>query len=382
MDQIYSTIKRQEKSMLETLRFLVEMESPSTNKQLNDALGESIANLFLDFTGGEVEKIENQQYGNHYRCVWPNSGKNQILILAHFDTVWPEGTIKEKPFHIEGGKVTGPGVFDMKGGIVQGLYALKTLKELQEKIDTRIVFLFTSDEEIGSPTSRAMIEEEAKQSEYVLVLEPAITQQGSIKTSRKGVGIFEMEIEGKPAHSGVDPEKGVSAIEELAHQTLYLHGLTNFENGTTVNVGKITGGTTSNVIAEKAVAEIDLRVEASSEFDRIIPKLTNLKPQLDGTSIQVTGGINRPTLERTEEVSNLFYKLQRIAQGKFGFKLTERSTGGASDGNFTAPFAPTLDGLGAVGDGAHANHEYLILEELSVRSALLAHLIQELALEI
>lgn len=374
MIDIVDFIDGKKEEMLGLLKEIVEKESPSERKELTDSLGSWLAEQFNRLTNGEVTKIENEIYGNHYRAEW-GSGEEQLLVLAHFDTVWPEGTLESKPFRIEEGKAYGPGVFDMKGGIVQGLYALHALESLGKKINKKVVFLFTSDEEIGSPTSQALIEKEAERSERVFVLEPAMGLEGAIKTSRKGVGIFQLQVEGKPAHSGIDPEKGISAIGELAHQINYLHGLTDFSVGTTVNVGTIKGGTTSNVIAAHAEAEIDLRVKTQDEFDRVIPMIQNLDPAYEQTNVEVTGGINRPPLERSEDVQSMFSEARRLARENLKIDLPERETGGGSDGNFAARLAPTLDGLGAVGDGAHANHEHLVVKEMPVRSALLALLL-------
>ncbi|WP_236692725.1 M20/M25/M40 family metallo-hydrolase [Aneurinibacillus tyrosinisolvens] len=247
--------------------------------------------------------------------------------------------------------------------------------------DRKVVFLFTSDEEIGSPTSRPLIEEEAGKSKCVLVLEPSMSPNRALKTSRKGVGIFTMKIRGIPSHAGVDHEKGRSAVEELARQITYLHSLTDYDIGTTVNVGFVKGGTISNVVAAEAEAEIDLRVVTQEEVNRMLPILLNLKSRSEGTIVEVTGGMNRPPLERTEKVQRLYGIAKELAKSQIGFDLPQASTGGGSDGNFTAPLAPTLDGLGAVGDGAHAVHEHLLISEMPVRSALVALLIEQLANE-
>ncbi|MCQ6268366.1 M20 family metallopeptidase [Fictibacillus sp. WQ 8-8] len=378
MNETLKFLKEKESEMLSTLRTLVEKESPSLNKELTDEVGELVLDTFCGLTGGSATVIPNQEYGNHIRGEW-GEGDEQILILTHFDTVWPEGEIERLPFKIEDGKVYGPGVFDMKGGLVQGIYALHALKELQRKVSCKVVVLFTSDEEIGSPTSQQLIEEEARKSKFVLVLEPALSPKGALKTSRKGVAMLNVEVNGLPAHSGVEPENGISAIEELAHQTIYLHSLNNYELGTTVNVGVIKGGTHSNVVAARAEAEIDVRFNSQKEFDRVIPFLKNLTPHIQGTEISVTGGINRPPLERTEQVGKMYELAKNIARDELHFDLLEKATGGGSDGSFTALIAPTLDGLGAVGDGAHAEHEHLILSEMPVRSALLALLIEKLS---
>jgi glutamate carboxypeptidase len=376
LNEIVQFIRGKEEEMVEMLKAIVEHETPSDHKELTDTLGSWIAEQFTRLTSGKTEIIPNDRYGNHIRAEW-GEGEEQLLFLAHFDTVWPEGTIKEKPFRIEDGKAYGPGVFDMKGGIVQGLFAVHALQTLGKKLNKKVVFLFNSDEELGSPTSQTLIEEEAAKSSQVFVLEPAMSTEGALKTSRKGVGIFQMEVKGRPAHAGIDPEKGVSAIGEIANQISYLHSLTDLSIGTTVNVGTVSGGTTSNVIAATAVAEIDLRVKVKDEFDRVIPLIENLEPRDGRTHLSIKGGINRPPLERTKEVQSMFQKAKALAKQYLDIDLKEKETGGGSDGNFSARLAPTLDGLGAVGDGAHANHEHLIVREMTVRSALVALLLME-----
>ncbi|KIL48480.1 M20 family metallopeptidase [Jeotgalibacillus soli] len=376
--RITDFLQSKQSEMIEMLKILVEKESTTVDKKLNDELGAYIAELFRQMTGGKTTTIQNDLYGNHIKGEF-GSGTEQILILAHFDTVWQKGDILEKiPFKIVDDQAYGPGTFDMKGGLVQGLYALHALKELNETLSKKVVFLFTSDEELGSPTSQHLIEEEAKKSVCVLVLEPAISTEGALKTSRKGVGMFKLSIQGRAAHAGVEPEKGLSAIHELSKQVSYLYKLTDLKKGTTVNVGTVSGGTTINVVAAEANADIDLRVKTQAEFDRVIPIIKNLKPNIEGLQVEVSGGVNRPPLERTEEVVNLYNKAKKIAKEDLGFTLLEKETGGGSDGNFTAPFAPTLDGLGAVGDGAHALHEHLFISEMPKRSALLALLLKEL----
>jgi glutamate carboxypeptidase len=376
MNDIVEFLKEQETIMIELLKVLVEMESPSLDKEMTDQVGRWLAEQFERLTGGKIESIPNDKYGNHLRGEW-GDGKEQLLVLTHFDTVWPKGTIRNKPFRIEDGKAYGPGVFDMKGGIIQGLFALHSLQQLGKKLNKKVVFLFTSDEEIGSVTSRSLIEQEAAKSEHVFVLEPAMSAEGALKTARKGVGMFHLTVTGVPAHSGVDPEKGVSAIGEIAEQIRYLHSLTDLAIGTTVNVGTIHGGTTSNVVAAKAVAEVDLRVKTQDEFDRIIPLIKQLTPVNEKAKVEITGGINRPPLERSEGVISMFHQAQKVAKEHLGLELTEKETGGGSDGNFTGPIAPTLDGLGPVGDGAHAEHEHLVVKEMPVRSALVAMLLME-----
>ncbi|RFU65056.1 M20 family metallopeptidase [Peribacillus glennii] len=377
MQGIVEFLTGKQQEMLQTLQQIVERESPTLDKEATDHLAEFISGLFEELTGGKADIIPNGEYGNHVRGEYGN-GEDQILLLGHFDTVWQKGDIHQKvPFRVVDDIAYGPGVFDMKGGLVQGLYALHTLKELNETINKKVVFLFTSDEELGSPSSQRLIEEEAKKSSCVFVLEPAL--EGALKTARKGVGIFKLRIKGRAAHAGVEPEKGLSAILELGKQIVYLHELTDYSIGTTVNVGKVSGGTTVNVIAEEAEADIDLRVKTQAEFDRIIPIIKNLPSHINDVEVTVEGGVNRPPLERTEAVAALFNTAKKLAKEHLGFSLLEKETGGGSDGNFTAPFAPTLDGLGAVGSGAHALDEHLIISEMPRRSALLALLLKEVS---
>lgn len=377
MSEFLHYLKEMQDHMLATLRDVVQHESPTLDKPSVDALGVQIARIFEELTGGTTAIIPNETYGNHIRAEW-GGGEEQILLLAHFDTVWKKGDWQKSLFGIEQDIVYGPGTFDMKGGMVQGIYALHAMHALGKKLNSKIVFLFTSDEELGSPTSRKLIEEEAKKSNYVLVLEPAIAQSNAVKTSRKGVGIFHLEVIGNASHAGADHQAGKSAVEELARQITYLHSLTDYNLGTTVNVGVISGGSTTNVVAAKAVADIDLRVTSQVEADRVIPLIMGIKPQTEGTRICITGGMNRPPMERTQQVASMYEIARSIAKEKLNFELDEGGTGGASDGNFAAPLAPTIDGLGAVGDGAHAVNEHLIISQMPIRSALVAHLIERL----
>jgi glutamate carboxypeptidase len=378
MKKIIGIIEKNKQQMLDHLKTIVEFESPSHDKDRLDQLAYWIADTFKTLISGQSEIIEVEQYGNQVRCEW-GEGEEQILIMAHFDTVWPVGTLKDKPFRIEGDCAYGPGVFDMKGGLIQGLFALKAIKEAGIQLKKKIVFLFDGDEEIGNPASRALIEKEAKKSERVFVLEPAMSVAGAIKTARKGVGMYEMRVSGIPSHSGIDPEKGVSAIDELAKQIIRLHSETDLSTGTTINVGKISGGSAVNVMAEHAFAEIDVRAKTTKELERIHEFILGLQPFNDKTEVITTGEINRYPLERTEEVESMFAVAKGIAKYDLGIELSEKETGGGSDGNLTARFTPTLDGLGAVGDGAHANHEYLQVSHMTERCALLAGLLMHYA---
>ncbi|MCH1627687.1 M20 family metallopeptidase [Fredinandcohnia quinoae] len=377
MEKLVSFLKEKEIEMVNVLRELVELESPSHDKELVDQVGRKISEIFARYVGGPLVVIENSGAGNIIRAEF-GVGEEQILILTHMDTVWPKGTLENMPFRIEEDKVYGPGTFDMKGGIVQGLFALHALRELNVNLKRKVVMLVTPDEESGSETSRSLIEEEAKKSKYVLVLESAASKEGKLKTSRKGVGMFTIKVKGCASHAGIEPEKGVSAIDELAGVIKYLHSLTDFEKGTTLNVGVIKGGTSSNVVAAEAEAELDLRVTTNDEFDRVIPLIMNMKPSREGISIEVTGGINRPPLEKIIEVSRMFQLARELSEKYLDFRLEDQLSGGGSDGSFASQFAPTLDGLGPVGDGAHARNEYLLKSQMPVRSALVALLIAKL----
>ena len=309
---------------------------------------------------------------------WSGSRAGQpILVMTHIDTVWPLGTLQRKPFEVEGDVARGPGVYDMKASLAMMIQALTFLNE--RKSDHRpITWLINTEEEIGSPVSRPVIEQLARESAYVLVLEPPVPPHGALKTARKGVGMFTMHIKGRAAHAGADPEKGISAIHELANQIQYLHGLTDFDLGTTVNVGVVSGGTARNVVAAEATALIDLRVTTMREADRVVKAIMDARPRLAGAEVHVEGGLNRPPMERTEKIANAFQQVKSIG-AELGLELEEASTGGGSDGNFTAAIgATTIDGLGCTGDGAHAEHEHISLDGFFERAALLTELLSTL----
>ena len=366
------TYRRDE--MVQLLRQLVELESPSNEKEAVDKLSSFLAER-LQALGCEVEVIPQEQYGNHVLASW-GEGEPPILVLCHMDTVWATGEIKKRPFRVEGNKAFGPGVFDMKAGIVQAIFALEAAQK-RGLVQRRIVFLFNSDEEPGSFSSRPIIEELARKAKVALVLEPSVPP-GALKTFRKGLGRFEITVKGRAAHSGADFEKGISAIDELARQVLKLHQLTDLEKGTTVNVGVFQGGTRANVVAAEARVEVDMRAATLEEAEKVVKEILSLKPELEGTEIEVRGGLNRPPMERTPAIVELFNHAQALAH-ELGFDITEAGTGGGSDGNFTAALGvPTLDGLGAVGDGGHAVHEYVDLEYLPERTALLTRLFETL----
>jgi glutamate carboxypeptidase len=299
------------------------------------------------------------------------------LLIGHYDTVWPVGQLERMPMVVEQGKLFGPGVYDMKAGLIIGILALRALLEQGPGAAHRIVLLITSDEEVGSQESRAAIIDQARKSDAVFVLEPA-TVDGRVKTRRKGVGVYTMRVRGVSAHAGVEPARGASAIHELARQIVALSELRDPERGVAVNVGLIEGGTRSNVIAEHAWAEIDVRVPTQADAVRVEAFMRARRAGLSGTSLEVTGGINRFPMERTPAVVGLYERARAVAAA-LGFELGEGGTGGASDGNFTAALGiPTLDGLGAVGDGAHALDEHVVIEELPRRAAMLAGLLSNM----
>jgi glutamate carboxypeptidase len=312
----------------------------------------------------------------HLLARWPGAGK-PILVLGHFDTVYPRGTLATQPVVQRGDQLFGPGVVDMKGGLLIGCVAIEALQALGRSPQRPVWFLCTSDEEIGSPSSRQYIESFARQSQVALVLEAA-ANGGALKTARKGVGLYELSIAGRAAHAGVAPEQGRNALLELAHQIIWLQGLNDPETGTTVNVCTAGGGTTTNVIPAEARAEVNVRVRTFAEAERLARALAARQPVGQDVTITFKGGLNRPPMERSPEIGRLFDHARRLA-GELGFEIDEAATGGGSDGNFTAAVGvPTLDGLGPLGGGAHALHEHVNLDSFVPRTALLARLLETL----
>ncbi|HXF70671.1 MAG TPA: M20 family metallopeptidase [Thermoflexus sp.] len=356
------------------LRELTVRESPTTEKAAVDRLGEFVADQLRDL-GARVERIPQETVGDHWIATWGDpEASTQILTLCHLDTVWPLGTLARMPIREENGRLYGPGVFDMKGGIVVLLGAMRGLLALGVRPPHRIRMLFTSDEETGSETSRPLIEEEARRSHLVLCLEPALPD-GSLKTFRKGVADFTVVAYGRSAHAGADPQRGINAIEELAYQILRLRGLADIRRGTTVTVGVIRGGTRPNVVPEYAEMVVDVRVATRAEMDRIERAFRALRPVLEGARLEVRGGFNRPPMERNAQMVATFERARAIA-AELGMTLTEGGTGGGSDANFTAALGiPTLDGLGAIGNGAHALEEHVRIDSLPQRAALVAALL-------
>jgi glutamate carboxypeptidase len=376
-----SFCQQHESEMLSLLRKMVEIESPSDDKAAVDRMGEFLAQAF-ERLGGQVTFYPQEAAGNHLKADFAGGPSDRatgkpVLLLGHFDTVWPLGTLAKMPFRMEDDRAFGPGVYDMKAGIAMMMFALRALKE-SGAAHRPVTILLDTDEEVGSRTGRPIVEATAKDCEAVLVLEPSQGPQGHLKTSRKGVGDMTIRVRGRASHSGVDFEKGRSAIVELARQLLEIVKFTDLARGITVNPGVIQGGTRSNVIAAEAWAEVDLRIARIADAQELEKKFAVLKPFDPDCSIELSGGINRPPMERTEGTVRLFGLAQEIAGG-MGWKLEESSTGGGSDGNFTSALGiPTLDGLGALGEGAHASNESVVIRELPQRMALLAGLIQSL----
>jgi glutamate carboxypeptidase len=365
--------------LIETIESLVRIESPSDDKAAVDRCGAELAKR-LEAIGGRVTRLPQRERGDHLRAefhVGPaEAGPHvpTILLLGHFDTVWPIGTLARMPVVHTDGRLHGPGVFDMKAGIGLAMLATRALLETAAPVTHRIVMLWTTDEEVGSATSRAVIEDEARKSNAVFVLEPSLPG-GAVKTARKGVGEYELHVHGIPAHAGIDPSKGASAIHELARQILRLEELHDLERGVSVTVGRVSGGTRTNVVAEDARAVIDVRATTGADAARLDAALRRLVPVDPRTTLTISGGIDRPPLERSEQVIRLYQKARAVAS-ELGLALGEGSTGGGSDGNFTAATGvSTLDGLGAVGDGAHALHEHVEVSLLPDRAALVAGLI-------
>ncbi|HYQ53112.1 MAG TPA: M20 family metallopeptidase [Pseudomonas sp.] len=374
MSSVQAYLQEHSDSLLADLRLLVSAESPSTDKRAVDACGEVLREIMAQRIGASVEVVPREAYGNHI-VFKVGKGSKRTAILGHFDTVWDIGRL---PMKIEDGKFYGPGVLDMKAGLVQAIWATKALIDLELLNDREIRFLCSSDEELGSPSSREWIESEAVQCEQVLVVEPATSHTNALKIERKGTGRFEIKIKGRAAHAGNNPEDGVSAVHEMAEQILFLHGLNAPESGTTLNVGIAKGGQRTNVVADSAELSVDLRVSSVSEARRIEGLVNAMKPCLAGAQVFVTGGLVRPPLEYTPANQALFAVAQEAASA-LGIQIEGASVGGGSDGNFTSAVGvPTLDGLGATGVGPHAIHEHIIISDLPVRAALLAELIQRL----
>ncbi len=363
--------------MLSMLRSFVTVESPSLEKAAADGCCDTIAKEWRK-RSVRVERISQKHHGDHLRITWwPGKSRpaGQLLVLGHYDTVYARGTLAKMPFRVAGGKVHGPGTFDMKAGIVQALFALEALQRSEEPPPKRIVFLWTSDEEIGSESSRKLIETEARRSDAVFVLEPSFGPRGLLKTARKGVGEAEVIVHGRASHAGLAPQEGVNAIHELARQIARLEKWNDLRRGVTINAGLIEGGTRTNVIPERARVVLDLRALRIADMHRLERRLHALRPTLAGARLEIHGGFSRAPLERKMSAS-LFTRAKSLG-AQMNLSIDECTVGGGSDGNLTAACGvPTLDGLGAVGDGAHSSREYVIAKTMPGRAALLAALLQ------
>ncbi len=361
-----------------TIRELVEMESPSDDKPALDRIAAFIAKKFQAL-GGRTQFHRSKEFGDSLQIDFAAnpSDRKPVLLLGHYDTVYPLGTLANMPCKITAGRLHGPGVLDMKSGIALMLHAIEALQARHNgKLPRPVTIFLVSDEEVGSHSSRKITEALAKKSAAVLVLEPAAGIHGAVKTARKGVGEYILRVRGVAAHAGLDPGKGHSAILELARQIAVIDERNNLTQGISVNSGVIQGGTRSNVVAAEASVTIDVRIQRASQGAAIDRKLRALKPFDKHCQLEITGGINRLPMERSRGVAALYKKAQSIAR-EVGWKLDEASVGGGSDGNFTAALGiPTLDGMGGVGDGAHALHEHVIISELPRRAFLLAEMIE------
>jgi len=362
---------------LNLIRRIVEIESPSY-----DAEGSRAVVELMTAEAGKlpcvdsIEKIPVEGYGEHLIIrAFSRENEKPALLLGHTDTVYPRGTLRERPWREESGKIYAPGIFDMKSGAALMIETLRAFSDLNIKPSYPITILLSCDEEVGSETGRAVVEREAEKAAFCLVCEPSAN--GAVKTGRKGTGYYLLKAHGVASHAGLDPEKGASAILELARQTLKIHELNNPENGTTANVTTIAGGTTSNVIPAAAECEIDVRFTSLAEAERIEREIRNLTAFDSRVRLEIEGAINRPPMERTEKTVRLFEKAREIA-ASFDYELKETQVGGASDGNFVSALGvPVLDGLGVAGDGAHAVHEHIIAADVPKRAALIAALLLE-----
>ena len=368
-----------ETKLPDRIRQLVEIESPSDDKRAVDRCVDAVVEMAAEL-GGRVRRHRQRAFGDVLELRFGRTRRAEqksapVMLLGHLDTVWPLGTLRSMPFRVAKGRAWGPGVLDMKAGVAMGLTAIESLRQ-QDALRRPVIFLLNSDEEVGSTVSRGITEKLARECAAVFVLEPAQGPKGAYKTARKGVGGYTVRVTGVAAHAGVDFERGHSAIAELAWQLEKVRGFTELDRGLTVNAGVIRGGTRTNVIAAEAEAEIDVRIARAKDAERIDRRFRSLRVRDRGCVLHVEGGMNRPPMERSRGTVALFRRAATLA-AQIGFELGEASTGGGSDGNFTTALGvPTLDGMGAVGEGAHASHESVVLESLIPRTALLAEMIR------
>jgi glutamate carboxypeptidase len=378
MDPLLRYARAHQPEIIALIRELVECESPSDDAR---AVNRFVELLSDRLRAHRVRTFPGGRFGKHLRAEFTLPGSRQdgqVLILGHSDTVWPLGTLKSMPFRQSRGRLWGPGVFDMKGGLALCIFAVKALAELGVPVRRKVVLQVNSDEETGSDSSRELTEEAAGRSMAVLVLEPATGLEGKVKTARKGVGGYTVTVRGRAAHAGVDFANGASAILEMGRQLERIASFTRLERGITVNPGVICGGTRSNVIPAECTAEIDVRIPRAADAAYLARRFASLKPFDKRCSVEVTGGVNRPPMERSPQIQKLFLLTKNLGSD-LGIEIDESATGGGSDGNFTAALGvPTLDGLGAVGEGAHALKESILINRIADRTALLAKLIAAL----
>jgi glutamate carboxypeptidase len=370
---------RQQERMVATIRELVEIESPSDCKPAVDLVASFLAAKF-EKLGGQIHLHRSPDFGDSLQIDFAAKSRaaprKPVLLLGHYDTVYPLGALAAMPCKIENGRLHGPGVLDMKSGIALMLHAIEALQAWHGELPRPVTVFLVSDEEVGSYSSRKVTEALARQSAGVLVLEPAAGLRGAVKTARKGVGEYTLRVKGVASHAGLDPGTGHSAILELARQIAVIAKLNNLRQGVSVNPGVISGGTRTNVVAAEASVGIDVRIKSAKQAKGLDRRLRSLKPFDKQCRLEITGGINRLPMERTAGVAALYKKAHDVA-AQIGWKLEEAAVGGGSDGNFTAGIGiPTLDGLGGVGDGAHAIHEYIVILELPRRALLLAGMIE------
>src|SRR5713101_630055 len=374
--EFLNILKPRVPEMLAVLRQFVNAESPSLEKAAADHCCGIIAEEWWK-RDARVERMEQKHRGDHLRAIYAldkSQPVGQLTVLGHYDTVYSTGALAKMPFRISGGKAYGPGTFDMKAGIVQALFALQALQQTKIPLGKRIVFLWTSDEEIGSEASRKLFEKEAHHSDAVFVLEPSFGPRGLLKTARKGVGQAELVVHGRASHAGLAPQEGINAIHELARQLGRIEKWNDLRRGLTINAGTIEGGTRTNVIPERSRAVLDLRALRVSDMRDLEVRLHALRPLQRGARLEITSGFDRPPLEHKMSES-LFARAQLLAK-EMNLSLGGCTVGGGSDGNFTAALGiPTLDGLGAVGDGAHSSREHVLINTMPTRAALLAALL-------
>jgi glutamate carboxypeptidase len=381
MSELLTYFQGQKQAMVDFLTTLVEYETPTTDKTVVDKMGAFMENEFRSL-GATVTRFPQEKVGDFLLAKWSeNAPGKPIMFLIHIDTVWPLGTLAERPVRIdEEGKLFGPGAIDMKGGITAALWSIRGLVERSELPGRPVWVLMTSDEEVGSIYSEPIIRETAAQCGLVLVMEPA-TKEEALKTWRKGVGSFTVSVEGRPSHAGNAPEQGINAVVELAQQTLKLNGLNDLKNGTSVSVTVVHGGSATNVIPAKAVAEVDVRTLTARAWDDISNQILALTPFISGAKVSAAVKSARGPMEHNDQMKRSFAQCKTIGEN-YGLTVREDGSGGGSDGNFTAHMGiPTLDGLGPQGDGLHALHEHVVLNSLPRRATLLAGILKDWVME-